>query len=85
MTRRAELISAGIALLVVAVLLAIGLVRSHKIYDKSTEEFGIQAFTKISEASLVEDATFSGVVRQGERLYSTYDRALPKGKRACPT
>ena len=87
MTRRTKLerILAGVVLAVAMSLVIIGTVRSHKAYDAETEEFGIVAFTRISDRQLVEDATFSGVLRKGDRLYSTYDRAVPKGKRACPT
>jgi hypothetical protein len=87
MTRRTKLerILAGIGLAVAMSLVVIGAVISHKAYDPGTEEFGIVAFTRISDRQLVEDATFSGVLRKGDRLYSTYDRAVPKGKRACPT
>jgi len=87
MTPRAKLerILAGIGLAVAMSLVVIGAVISHKVYDAGTEEFGIVAFTRIGERQLVEDATFSGVLRKGDRLYSTYDRAVPKGKRACPT
>jgi hypothetical protein len=34
---------------------------------------------------LVENATFTGVVRKEGRLYYTYDPTKPRGKRSCPT
>ncbi len=39
----------------------------------------------ISEAQLVIDATFTGVLRKGDRLFTQYDRSKPGGRRACPT
>jgi len=60
--------------------------RKLRAYEEATDEFGILTFNKISEAELVEDSTFAGVVRKEGRLVSTYDRSAPKeGKRACPT
>jgi hypothetical protein len=87
MTRRTKLerILAGVVLAVAMSLIVIGARISHKVYDAGTEEFGIVAFTRIRDRQLVEDATFSGVLLKGDRLYSTYDRAVPRGKRACPT
>ena len=73
------------ALLIAVAFLIIGNLRVHKVYDADTEQVGIQAFHKISERQLVEDATFSGVLRKGLKLYSTYDRSQAGGKRACPT
>ena len=76
------------SLLAVAVaFLGVGAVYTHKVYDKGDEfaEFGLLTFTKISDPQLVEDATFTGVARIGAKLYSTYDRSLPRGKKACPT
>jgi hypothetical protein len=40
---------------------------------------------KISEAQLVIDATFTGVLRKGDKLVTQYDRSQPAGRRACPT
>ena len=80
-----ERIAAALVLGVAAVLLLAGAARTHKIYDQSTEEFGLLSFTRISDGDLVVDATFSGVKRQGARLYTTYDRSAPRGKRSCPT
>ena len=76
----------AIAVLVVALaLLLVGNLRVHKVYDADAEEWGLVGFVKIGERDLVEDATFTGVVRRTEKLYSTYDRTQPRGKRLCPT
>ncbi len=68
--------------------------------DEMADEFagfGMLTFQKISEAQLTIDATFSGTVRKMDtveqdgkerkilRLYSTYNRAEPRGKKSCPT
>ena len=71
--------------LAAVILLIAGSYREHKVYDKSKEEFGLRSYTEISEFRLVEDATFSGTIRQWGELHSTYDRTAPKGKMACPT
>lgn len=76
----------GIVTLILAVLLLlIGNLRYHKVHDQDTTDFGIQAFHRISELQLVVDATFSGTIRKGQKLYSTYERSQPVGKRPCPT
>ncbi len=80
-----ERIAAALLLGAAVLALLAGAVRTHKIYDHSTEEFGILSFTRVSDGELVVDATFGGVARQGSRLYTTYDRSEPRGKRACPT
>ena len=74
-----------IALMAAAALLVLGARRSHKIYDPETEEFGIESFVFVPEYKIVVDATFSGTKRTGDKLYTTYDRSEPVGKRACPT
>ena len=66
-------------------LLAAGYYREHKVYDNPKEEYGLRNYAVISEFQLVEDATFSGTIRKGGELFSTYNRAEPKGKIACPT
>ena len=73
------------ALIGALALLIVANVQVHKVYDADAEEWGLVAFVKISERELVEDATFTGVVRRADKLYSTYDRAAPRGKRRCPT
>jgi hypothetical protein len=80
-----ERIAAGLLLAVAAILLLAGSVRSHKVYDESSEEFGLLSFTRVPDREMVIDATFSGVERRGDRLYTTYDRSAPRGKRSCPT
>jgi len=78
--------SLAVTLLAVALALLIaGSVRSYKIYDKDNEDFGILTFHRVTDRMLVIDATFHGVDRTGERLYTTYDRSQKQGKRPCPT
>ncbi len=74
-----------VALLAAVAMLCIGGFRRHKVYDADAAEFGIAAFDRITDRQLVEDATFGGVARQEGRLYSTYDRTVERGKKACPT
>lgn len=76
---------AAAGLLVALALLLMGSMRTHKVYESDTEEFGLLTFHRVSEFQMVVDATFHGVVREGDRLYSTYDRSQPRGKSACPT
>ena len=66
-------------------LLLIGLLRGHKVYEAGAAGFGLLSFQRIAERQLVIDATFSGVLRRGVRLHSTYDRTVTRGKRACPS
>lgn len=80
-----ERIAAAALGLAALALLGMGVLRTHKVYDPTTEEFGIAAFNRVSDRDLVVDATFGGVRRDADRLYSTYDRSLPRGKSACPT
>ena len=42
-------------------------------------------FQEISDSDLVVNATFTGVVRKGDKLYWTYDPSNKQGKQACPT
>lgn len=72
-------------LLVALALLLMGSMRTHKVYESDTKEFGLLTFHRISEFQMVVDATFHGVAREGDRLYTTYDRSQPRGKSACPT
>ena len=74
-----------IVVLAVIVLLVAGHYREHKVLDNPKEEYGLHNYAEISEYQLVEDATFSGTIRKWGQLFSTYDRAAPKGKMACPT
>ena len=66
-------------------LLAAGSSRKTKIYETGTDDFGIQAFTRVTERQMVVDSTFGGIALERGRLVSTYDRTAPAGKRACPT
>ncbi len=76
----------AVAVLIVALaLLLAGSIRTHKVYESDTEEFGLLTFYRINELQMVVDATFHGVAREDGRLYSTYDRSQPRGKSACPT
>lgn len=67
------------------ILIIIGSLISYKVYDKETKDFGIISFYKIKDMQLVIDSTFSGTIKKGDKLYSTYDRSQPAGRRACPT
>ena len=75
------------AIVTAMLLLAVGLWRTHKVYDRKDAfaEFGLLTFTRLPDRNLVVDATFTGVQRTGDKLYSTYDRLAPRGKKACPT
>ncbi len=76
----------AIAFLVIAIaFLVIGNLRSYQVYDADAEKYGLESFDKINERSLVIDATFTGTIRKGDKLYSTYDRTVKGGKRPCPT
>ena len=66
-------------------LVAVGSATKAKIYEAGTDDFGIQAFTRVSDRQMVIDSTFGGIARAGGKLVSTYDRSAPAGKRACPT
>lgn len=74
-----------LALLAALALLSVGSVHARKVYEPGMDDFGMQVFQRLDETQLVIDATFGGVTRQDGRLFSTYDRAASKGKRACPT
>lgn len=80
-------IAATLVLAALAMALT-GFFRSYKVYDKKDDafaEFGMLTFSRLNDRQLVEDATFTGVARVGEKLFSTYDRTAPRGKKACPT
>jgi len=78
-----RLVSAS-GLIVALVLLVVGSRQEHKVYDANSLKVGLIKYETISEFALVIDATFSGV-RGGDRLTSTYDRSVTRGKRSCPT
>lgn len=65
--------------------LAAGGFRTHKIYDVDAGDYGVRVFHRVTDLQLVLDTTFGGVTRRGPRLYTTYDRSAPRGKRSCPT
>jgi hypothetical protein len=78
----------GLALTLLALaLLAIGARRTHTVFDKGAAAFGMDVSEPISEWELNRDSTFSGVesAKDRDRLLTTYDRAAPRGKQACPT
>jgi hypothetical protein len=72
-------------LLTALVLLLVGVLRSYKVYEGGTDEFGMEMFYRVGDRELVEDATFRGVIREDGTLYTTYDRLAPRGKSSCPT
>ena len=75
-----------LAILAVALgLLLAGVLRSYKVYEAGTDEFGMEMFYRVGDRELVEDATFRGVIRDDGTLYTTYDRLAPRGKSSCPT
>lgn len=81
MNKKSLKILTFILLFVSLSLIVIGLTSSHKVYNRGMDLF----FYKVSERRLVVDATFSGVIRDGDKLYTTYDRSQDIGRRACPT
>ena len=85
MKLRFQKIIAFVLLAIAVGLLAASPFVSHRAFDPDTEEFGLQAFTRLSEMQLVVDTTFGGVMRKGDKLFSTYDRTVARGKRSCPT
>ncbi len=70
-------------------MLARGHPATHEVRTEDADELadllGFAPFEPISEYQLIIDATFTGVARRDGHLYSTYDRAAPPQKRACPT
>lgn len=86
--RKPSSLAAAILVLIVAVaFLAIGLLRTFKVYDAKADDFGVQVFTRVPEQKMVYIATYSGVERQKDKLVSTEDPNAPTtgGKKACPT
>jgi len=68
-------------LILTIIFILAGLARTHKVYENEQSVF----YYKVAEKRLVVDATFSGVIRKGLKLYTTYDRSRAIGKRPCPT
>ncbi len=70
-------------------MVVVGARGSHEVCTVDAEELaevlGFAPFETISDRQMIIDATFAGVIRKGGKLYSTYDRSQPAGKRACPT
>ena len=84
--RKRHLIPALAMLAAALALIAFGLGREHRVHEPEVDEaLGIRIFTRVSELRLIEDSTFSGTVRQGDMLVTTYDRSNPPGRQACPT
>ena len=68
-----------------AVFIAAGFFKQRKVYEQTADEFGIRNYHKVKDYELVIDTTFGGVTREGDRLFTTYDRSEQRGKRKCPT
>jgi hypothetical protein len=85
-TRLQKIIAASL-LLASAALFFAGLTFKRRVYDQDDQfkQFGLLTFTRVSDAAMCADATFTGVVRKEGKLYSTYNRMAPRGKKACPT
>jgi hypothetical protein len=76
----------SLAVLVAALaLILVGMLRSYKVHEAGTDEFGMEMFYRVADRELVEDATFRGVILEDGLLYTTYDRLAPRGKSSCPT
>jgi hypothetical protein len=45
----------------------------------------VPSTANLSDLGLIENATFTGVIRKEGHLYYTYDPAKKRGKRSCPT
>ncbi|MBX7256242.1 MAG: hypothetical protein K1Y02_07755 [Candidatus Hydrogenedentes bacterium] len=80
-----ERLAAWAVVVLALALLVFGTVHTHQVFDPTVEEFGMVAFMKLPDWQMVIDSTFGGVTRKDGKLYSTYDRAESRGKRACPT
>lgn len=78
-------LSAIVALAIAFGFVLAGAARTHRAYTQDGDTFGLLTFDKVSERQLVVDSTFTGVERRNGRLFSTYDRTVERGKRACPT
>jgi hypothetical protein len=81
MNKKFQKILSFIFLFVSLSLIVFGLTRSHKVYNRDMDLF----FYKVGERRLVIDATFTGVIRDGDKLYTTYDRTRDAGRQSCPT
>lgn len=68
-------------------LMGASLMRRFPVYEEDVGEDAFVFFEEVSELTLVDDATFAGVIRSTRtgRLITTYDRSQPKSRPACPT
>lgn len=75
-----------VALFSIGMLVA-GLRHSVSVYEEDVPKDEFAFFERVRESDLVIDATFTGVVRSKltDRLVTTYDRTVPRGRKACPT
>ena len=74
----------GGILIAAVVFLGVGMVRSHKVYEADSD-FGVLVFERVSEARLVEFATYSGVYSQDGRMVLRAGALQQDGKQKCPT
>jgi len=81
MKKYLTVIIAIITLFISLGFLFVGMSRLLKVYDDEKAIF----YHRVMERQVVIDATFSGVIRKGDRLISTYNRAEKVGRRPCPT
>jgi hypothetical protein len=87
-TSRLQKLIAALLLVAALALLVTGGLFKRKVFEKEDEfaQLGPKTFMRLSDRAMVVDATFTGVVRDKDgRLTSTYDRNVPRGKKACPT
>ena len=66
-------------------ILTISFNKTYKVYDSSTNEFGIKIFYNVNERQMTRDATFHGVELRDSTIYTTYNRLADTGKHKCPT
>ncbi len=78
-------IVATVVVLAAGAMLVTAAVKKTRVYDRETEQYGLAAFSRVSDAQMVYNSTFSGIVRRDGKLYFTYDRARLSGKQTCPT
>lgn len=81
---KARSIWCGAVLLLGAALLGIGAVRTHKVYEEDSD-FGVVIFKRVSEADLVELATYSGAYSHDGRMVRHAWAMQQDGKQKCPT
>jgi len=81
MNSRLQKFTSVLFLVLAIFFILVSLLRTLKVYEDEQSVF----YYKVAERRLVVDATFSGVIRKGAKLYTTYDRTGAIGKRPCPT